>query len=58
MFGGIGDMKVIGGFVIWSFKGFKGSFNECITNYKNSYLVGIITVLIVAFLCIYFYDKL
>ncbi len=55
MLGGTGDIRIIGGFVIWFFKGFKGSLKECIDNYTLAFIVGIITILIIAFLCFIFY---
>ncbi len=57
MLGGTGDIRIIGGFVIWIFKGFKGSLKECIDNYSFAFIVGIITILVIAFLCFNFYEE-
>jgi len=56
MLGGTGDIRIIGGFVIWVFKGFKGSLKECINNYTPAFVVGLITILIIAFLSFNFYE--
>ncbi len=57
MLGGTGDIRIIGGFVIWVFKGFKGSLKERINNYTPSFVVGLITILIIAFLSFNFYEN-
>ena len=51
-------IKLVGGFVIWGFKGFKGSLKECINNYTPAFIVGFIAILIIAFLCLNFYDNI
>ncbi|GEC73614.1 hypothetical protein SAMN05443543_10811 [Flavobacterium flevense] len=56
MLGGTGDIRIIGGFVIWVFKGFKGSLKECINNYTSAFVVGLIMIFIIAFLCFNFYE--
>lgn len=57
MLGGTGDIRIIGGFVIWVFKGFKGTLKECINNYTQAFIVGVIVIIIVAFLCFNFYNS-
>ncbi|WP_298392529.1 hypothetical protein [Flavobacterium sp.] len=42
------DIRFLGGFVIWIFKGFKGSLQKSVdNNYIISFVVGLITVIIV-----------
>jgi|GEM_PF-2271147 len=42
------DIRFLGGFVIWIFKGFKGSFQKSVdNNYSISFVVGLITIFIV-----------
>ena len=48
-------VRLIGGVVIWGFKGFKTPLKNCINDFTFSFIIGIITILIVFYLCIYFY---
>lgn len=50
-------IRLVGGFVIWVFNGFKVPLKECLKNYTHSFIIGVFTILIIAFLCFYFYDK-
>ena len=40
-------IRTIGAFVMWSLKGFKGSFKNQMNNFALAFLVGTITILIV-----------
>lgn len=48
-------IRIIGGFVIWSLRRFKGSIKDSMSNYVLAFLVGALTVLIVFILSIYLY---
>jgi hypothetical protein len=52
-----GHIRLVGGFVIWVFNGFKVPLKECSRNYIRSFIIGLITILVIAFLCFYFYAK-
>jgi uncharacterized Tic20 family protein len=49
-------IRLIGGVVIWVFKGFKTSFKDCINNFTLSFIIGIITILILFYFGIYLYS--
>jgi hypothetical protein len=40
-------IRTIGAFVMWCFRGFKGSFKSQMNNFALAFLVGTITILIV-----------
>jgi len=50
MSGGIYYLRLVGGIVIWIFKGFKNPLKECID--KNQYAVGIgiLAILVIAYI--------
>jgi hypothetical protein len=50
-------IRLVGGFVIWFFKGFKIPLKDCMKNYAYSFIIGFISILIIAYLCFYFYDN-
>lgn len=43
-------VRLIGGVVIWGFKGFKTPLMDCINDFTFSFIIGIITILIVFYL--------
>lgn len=49
-------IRLVGGFVMWIFKGFKTPLKSCINDYTYSFIIGVMTILIVAFLCFNFYE--
>jgi hypothetical protein len=53
MLGDMGHIRIIGGIVIWVLKGFKVPLKECVNDYTFAFIIGIITILIIAFLCFY-----
>lgn len=53
--GGTLNIRYIGGLIIWIINGFKIPLKDCVNNYISAFLVGIITILIVSFTCIYFW---
>jgi hypothetical protein len=50
-------IRIVGGFVIWIFKGFKVPLKDCIKNYFYSFIIGFITILVVAYLCLFIYSR-
>ena len=55
--GGTYNIRLIGGIVIWIFKGFKTSLKDCINDFTNSFIVGIITILVLFYFGIYLYSE-
>lgn len=53
MGGGYYHIRLVGGIVVWVFKGFKGSLKESI-DYGPTFTLGFIIILVIAFLCFYF----
>ena len=51
--GGTYHIRLIGGIVVWAFKGFKGSLKESI-DYGPTFTLGIVIILAVAYFCFYF----
>lgn len=51
-------IRLVGGFVIWIFKGCKVPLKDCINNFVYSFIIGVITILIVAYFIFYFYGRL
>jgi len=52
---GRGDIKDLGGFLVWMFKGFKGSYKESRqTNF--SLIVGVIFLIFIVLLLKYFFN--
>jgi len=52
---GRGDIKDLGGFLIWTFKGFKGSYKES-RQTKFSLIIGVLFVIFVILSIKYFFN--
>ena len=55
--GGTYHIRLIGGIVIWAFKGFRISLKDCINDFTNSFIVGIIIILVLFYFGIYLYSE-
>ncbi len=51
-------VRLIGGIVIWTVRGFKTPLKDCMDDFVNSFIVGTITILILFFSSIYLYSKI
>jgi hypothetical protein len=49
-------VRLIGGVVIWGLKGFKTPFKDCVNDFAFSFIIGIITILVVFYSIIYCYS--
>lgn len=50
-------IRIVGGFVIWFFKGFKIPLKDCMKNYVYSFIIGFITILVVVYLSLYIHSR-
>ena len=50
------NIRIIGASVIWILSGFKIPFKQSVNNFA-SFVIGSIVIIIVAFLCFYFWTK-
>jgi len=55
MSGGIYYIRLVGGIVIWLLKRFKVPLKDCIHKGKNAVEVGVITILLIAYIIFLFY---
>lgn len=46
-------IRILGGIIIWLFKGLKVPLNDCINKNKNAFVVGCIVILVAIYLVIY-----
>lgn len=51
-------VRLIGGIVIWTVRGFKTSLKDCMNDFTNSFIIGLITILIVFYFGIYLYSEI
>ncbi|WP_181161619.1 hypothetical protein [Flavobacterium sp. GSA192] len=52
------NVRLIGGIVIWAVRGFKTSLKDCINDFTNSFIVGLITILVFFYFGIYVYSEI